>query len=56
MVEAVGHKITRKGGGGGADEGELRHVWRVEIGMREKESTGSLHLSIVLYILMNKTS
>ena len=33
---------------------QLRHVWRVEIGMRDNESTGSLPLSIILYSLMNK--
>ena len=57
MGQVVGHKMTRRGGGNKRDQRvELRHVWQIEIRMRDYKNTGSFHLSTFLYILMNKTS
>ena len=50
MGEAVGQKMTRRGRAGERDLGnssqlvDMRHVWRVEIGMR------AIKKALVLYI------
>ena len=57
MGEAVGHKIARRGGGRVKEIFETKFATsRTEACMAGKKSTSSLHLSIILYILMNKTS